>query len=98
MATALDFLGIGPAGANATTLRPSEAMIPQSAVGGATPAPRKLRPAANTIIAPSEVVPKTITGLMTLGMTSRRRMRTGPARHALAASINSICKMVTVST
>ena len=44
-------------GAEISTSRPLDAMMPQSAVGGCTPTPRKLSPAAKTTSAPSEVVP-----------------------------------------
>src|SRR5690606_17384527 len=69
--------------------RPSATMFPQVGVGGATPSPRKERPASRTIVFPIPSVAATMTGASTLGTRCRRMIRQRPNPSARAAITNS---------
>ncbi len=68
---------------------PSVIIVPQEELGGCTPAPRKERPASNSMLLAIVRVKKTMIVEARLGSSSPNITRSGPAPWAIAASTNS---------
>ena len=61
-----------------TNRRPSETILPHSAVGGTTPSPRKLSPANVMMALPTSSVSSTINAPSAFGKMCNTRVRAGP--------------------
>ena len=76
-------------GLRITNCRPVASMLPQSAVGGWVPSPRKDSPAVVRILAPTSRLKATTTGESRCGTTWRARISRSGLPSARAASTNS---------